>query len=147
MIYIDMDGTIDDFRAWVATKTDDLSGPSIEATIVTYYQECYKDHPLIERNRHLLTDFEDFRILSAIPSTKTLLKYCKAEDLDVIMSTLRENKLAYMERLGVHRSNVIITNGSKEKKLYAKKGEVLYDDYKKNIDEWISYGGSGVLVE
>lgn len=29
MIYIDMDGTIDDFRAWVATKTDDLSGPSI----------------------------------------------------------------------------------------------------------------------
>ena len=95
----------------------------------------------------LLTDFEDFRILSAIPSTKTLLKYCKAEDLDVIMSTLRENKLAYMERLGVHRSNVIITNGSKEKKLYAKKGEVLYDDYKKNIDEWISFGGTGVLVE
>ena len=39
------------------------------------------------------------------------------------------------------------TNGSKEKKLYAKKGEVLYDDYKKNIDEWISYGGTGVLVE
>ena len=146
MNYIDMDGTIDDFKAWLKTKSEVLNGEIIDSLIVEHYQECYKNPPLIEKNLHLLTDFEDFRILTAVPSVTTLLKNCQPSEVDDIIETLKVNKINYMEKLGVDKSRIIIVNGSHEKKLYAK-GNTLYDDYEKNIREWVAYGGIGVLVK
>ena len=76
----------------------------------------------------------------------TLLKNCQPEEVDDIIETLKVNKINYMEKLGVDKSRIIIVNGSHEKKLYAK-GNTLYDDYEKNIREWVAYGGIGVLVK
>ena len=75
-----------------------------------------------------------------------MLAYTTPDKIDEISYTLRENKLMFAENLGVKRENVIILNNPSEKKLYAK-DNILYDDYQKNINEWINAGGVGILVK
>ncbi|MDY6322029.1 MAG: hypothetical protein SPL30_03840 [Succinivibrio sp.] len=147
MVYIDMDGVIDNFGAWLRSVTSDLSHDGIDKAIADHWQECYKDPPVIAANLHLLTDFKDFRILSAVPSPHTLLKNLRPEDITEAMRVMKLNKLLYMERLGVPRHKVIITNGATEKSVYCVPGDILYDDYKANIRRWERAGGIGVHVK
>ena len=144
MKYVDMDDTIADLYGYVISKD-----PHVEENnnwckvIVENYNECFLVSDVISENLYLLKG--EFKLLSSLPGISEMLKYTSPDRIDEIVYTLRENKLKFAERIGVKREDVIILNKSSEKKLYAK-GNILYDDYQKNISEWIANGGIGYLV-
>ena len=143
MIYIDMDGVLADFEGYVKSREPNVTPESYCRVVVQDYKEAFLISRPIKENLYLLEG--EYRLLSSLPKVSKMLEYCSLEDIDIILETLRENKLKFAERLGVRRENVIILNDSSEKKLYAK-GNILYDDFPRNIDEWISAGGIGILV-
>ena len=144
MIYVDMDDVLADFYEYVKSKDPNvLKNDSFCRIVVENYKECFLVSNVIEENLKLLKG--EYRLLSSLPSISEMLKYTTPDKIDEIAYTLRENKLKFAERIGVKRENVIILNSSKEKKLFAK-DNILYDDYEKNINEWIANGGIGYLV-
>ena len=144
MIYVDMDDVLADFYGYVKSKDPNvLKNDSFCRVVVENYKECFLVSNVIEENLKLLKG--EYRLLSSLPSISEMLKYTTPDKIDEIAYTLRENKLKFAERIGVKGENVIILNSSKEKKLFAK-GNILYDDYEKNINEWIANGGIGYLV-
>ena len=143
MIYIDMDGVLADFEGYVESKYNNLDSESFIKVAVYYHKECFLKSNIISKNLNLLKG--DFRLLTSLPSISSMLKYCSVDDIDSIIRTLKENRLRFAESLGVSRDNVIILNSSEEKSLYAK-DNVLYDDYARNINDWVLAGGTGYLV-
>jgi hypothetical protein len=138
MKFIDMDGVLGDFYGWAMSKS---RGDPIE-TAVKYYKEAFIESKVIEDNLYLLSG--EYRLLSSLPSISHILKY--TTNVDEVLYTFKENKLKFADKLGIDRSNVIILNGVYEKVLYAK-GNVLYDDWYRNIERWNEAGGTGILVK
>lgn len=144
MKYVDMDDTIADLYGYVISKDPHvIENNNWCKVIVENYKECFLLSDVITENLYLLQG--EFKLLSSLPGISEMLKYTSPDRIDEIVYTLRENKLKFAERIGVKREDVIILNKSSEKKLYAK-GNILYDDYQKNISEWITNGGIGYLV-
>ena len=139
MKYVDMDDTIADLYGYVISKDPHvIENNNWCKVIVENYKECFLVSDVISENLYLLKG--EFKLLSSLPGTSEMLKYTSPDQIDEIVYTLRENKLKFAERIGVKREDVIILNKSSEKKLYAK-GNILYDDYQKNINEWNANGG------
>lgn len=144
MKYVDMDDTIADLYGYVISKDPNVvENNNWCRIIVENYKECFLVSDVISENLYLLKG--EFKLLSSLPGISEMLKYTSPDQIDEIVYTLRENKLKFAERIGVKREDVIILNKSSEKKLYAK-GNILYDDYHKNINEWNANGGTGFLV-
>ena len=144
MKYVDMDDTIADLYGYVISKDPNVvENNNWCRIIVENYKECFLVSDVISENLYLLKG--EFKLLSSLPGISEMLKYTSLDQIDEIVYTLRENKLKFAERIGVKREDVIILNKSSEKKLYAK-GNILYDDYQKNINEWNANGGTGFLV-
>lgn len=137
MKFIDMDGVLGDFYGWAMSK----SSEDPIKTAVEYYKEAFIESRVIKDNLYLLNG--EYRILSSLPSVSHVLKY--TTNVDEVLYTLKENKLRFADSLGIDRSNVIILNGSHEKVLYAK-GNILYDDWYRNIERWNDAGGVGILI-
>lgn len=135
-----MDGVLGDFYGWAMSKSP---GDPIE-TAVKFYKEAFICSKVIESNLHLLNG--EHRLLSSLPSISHILKYAEPDSIDDILYTFKENKMKFADMLGVDRANVIILNSSKEKILYAK-GNILYDDWHRNIERWNGAGGTGFLVK
>lgn len=133
-----MDGVLGDFYGWAMSKSPN---DPIE-TAVKYYKEAFIESKIIKDNLYLLSG--EYRLLSSLPSISHILKY--TTNVDEVLYTFKENKLKFADRLGIDRSNVIILNGVYEKVLYAK-GNVLYDDWYRNIERWNEAGGTGILVK
>ena len=144
MIYIDMDGVLADFEGYIRSKETNVTPESFCRVVVQNYKECFLISKVIDKNLKLLSG--EYRLLSSLPGISEMLAYTTPDKIDEISYTLRENKLMFAENLGVKRENVIILNNPSEKKLYAK-DNILYDDYQKNINEWINAGGVGILVK
>ena len=139
-----MDDTIADLYGYVHSKDPNvMKNNSWCKIVVENYKECFLVSDVIEEHLYLLKG--EFRLLSSLPGIHEMLKYTTPDKIDEIVYTLRENKLKFAEKLGIDRSNVIILDKSSEKKLYAK-GNILYDDFQKNVDDWIANGGIGYLV-
>ena len=139
-----MDDTIADLYGYVISKDPNVvENNNWCRIIVENYKECFLVSDVISENLYLLKG--EFKLLSSLPGISEMLKYTSLDQIDEIVYTLRENKLKFAERIGVKREDVIILNKSSEKKLYAK-GNILYDDYQKNINEWNANGGTGFLV-
>ena len=45
----------------------------------------------------------------------------------------------------VYNDDIILVDSAQDKQHYAIKNGILVDDYKKNVDSWISKGGIGIL--
>lgn len=142
MKFIDIDGVLGDFFGWALEKIP-TTNDCIESA-VKFYKEAFLDSKVLEENLYLLSG--EYRLLSSLPSIKHILKYTTVDNVDEILYTFKENKLKFTDKLGVNRSNVIILNSSVEKTLYAK-GNILYDDWYKNIQNWELAGGTGFLVK
>lgn len=62
--------------------------------------------------------------------------------------TAREDKLHYIQHhFGVESNKVIVSQTSEDKYLYARKGAVLVDDFRRNCREWEEAGGTAIFVE
>lgn len=58
---------------------------------------------------------------------------------------LERQKKVWLSNWGLSNLEVIMVPGSNYKKTFANKNSLLVDDYTRNIHEWISNGGIGIL--
>ena len=58
----------------------------------------------------------------------------------------KENKYIWFEKHGIPRNKVIIVESAQDKASFCKPGDILYDDYRKNIASWEKSGGIGILT-
>lgn len=150
MVYIDLDGVMADFDSWAR---EHLAGDDQQAYMemfVEHYKDCFKSLEPIQEGLALLSsmDRKEACILTAMPNhtefleTGTMLGYSISE-LERRYDVMRNNKLSWVMKY-IGDIPVLIVPSRKDKVRYAR-GNILVDDYIKNIDDWNSNGGRGIL--
>ena len=145
MKYIDLDGVLANLQKW-CYEIDNTSFDSNENFVnfaLNHLDEIFLKSEPIEENFRFLKG--EYRILTSLPS----IKYFKIpqDELQVVITKLKHNKIEWCKNYNIPIKNVIITNSPSEKLLYCNSNDILYDDYQRNIDKWNSKGGKGKLVE
>lgn len=145
MKYIDLDGVLANLQKWcyeIDNECFDSNEKFVNFTL-SHLDEIFLKSEPIEHNFKLLEG--EYRILTSLPS----IKYFKIpqDELQVIITKLKYNKVEWCRKHNIEVKNIIITNSPSEKLLYCNEGDLLYDDHQKNLDKWISKGGIGKLVE
>jgi len=152
MTYVDSDGVLADFNGWIkkvnpsALKHHSLIHP----TMIEHCDECFlvfETMPGSDFFFEKIKTTEDWKVLSAVPSREKLEPFVKGRTVEEVISIFKENKYRWYEKHGVSRDKVIIVEGGLQKLSYCKPGDVLYDDFIKNIKAWEAKGGIGHLVK
>lgn len=147
MIYIDLDGVLADLEASMFRHSRTCIYDDVEFLQICK-RECrsvFLDSPFIEKNRWRLTG--NYRILTTLPGLDRYLEingYSK-ETLESY-EILRKNKLTWCKKHNIPVDRVIVLTHRNQKIEYCRKGDILYDDYEKNIADWEAAGGWGILV-
>lgn len=157
MIYVDLDGTTADFEGWILKKEKRAFKHPFYLTtaLLQNYKEAFAVSDVILEGAKLLDGHEEgeIRFLSALPNRDSFLYYYPylkesykehgmRRDIDHIFHCFEENKKMWVENvLGFNRSHVILVGKHKEKVVWCKKGDVLYDDNPYTCAEWERAGG------
>lgn len=147
MIYVDLDGVLANFDAW-AQQFNPKTDTEYMQLFIARYNDCFKDLEPIDAGLKMLERIEAPVILTAMPNHDEFLETGLEMGLPVHeikrrYEVLRNNKLNWVARY-VGEVPVIIVPSRKCKVNYAK-GNTLIDDYYKNVDDWVSAGGNGIL--
>ena len=139
-IYLDMDGVLADFVTGVQGP-DYLDGPLKSEE---QYDDTKKD--LILKRL--------FKNLPPMPNMLKLVSYVKQTGLPWEILTCSgeiERPLVVADKVNWIREhvdyNVVVTSTlkGKHKAIFAKKGDILVDDKKSNVEAWKDAGGIGIL--
>lgn len=150
-IYFDSDSVIYPFMQWCRqydpsiTTTD---SEKIYKVMAEHYIDCFDSNlnplPHCEFFLDTLRHNPNAYVLTALTPAEKLAPY--TDDPEYAVQYHRHNKLQWFSRLGIDESKIIIVNNSKEKLIYCSQGDILFDDFQKNLDRWEEHGGVGVLV-
>ena len=146
-IYLDMDGVLADFdrgvrelcgleplEQMVATKEDNDRLWAAVARVDHYYGRLELKPGADIMLRSLMEKYGDrCEILTGIPKPKRHIEHADTD------------KVQWMRRYFDPEIKVNIVYREEKKNYCHGKGDILIDDYQKNIDEWISFGGTGIL--
>ena len=143
MIYFDMDGVLCNFRK--AAKELDPDIWKIENRDVEEFWGIISKRgvgfwrdmdPIMDgvRLHHEVTKFtNEISVLTAYPDSENLKLSCYA----------KKGKTEWIQKYNIYNQQFICIPIT-AKKYYAE-GNILIDDYKKNIKEWNNEGGTGIL--
>lgn len=146
-IYFDMDGVLADFdlgvkelcglkpldQAHKKESDDDKMWEAIK-NVGHFYDKLSPMHGALEMFNVLYAKYGDkCEILSGIPKPRRGI------------TTAGEDKTNWAHRLLSEDLKVNIVFREEKKNYVTSKGCILIDDLKKNIDEWESQGGTGIL--
>jgi len=146
-VYLDMDGVLVDFVAGIrkltGTKLDsnskefsEIVGEVLQKTESGELPGFWEELPLLNDGlklaKYISKKGHDIHILSSCSGD---LIYCKKEKYKWV----RKNVGKY-----ILSSNVIVTKTATEKLKYLEDGDILIDDFKKNVERWNSSGGIGI---
>lgn len=146
-IYLDMDGVLADFNRGVKelcgmepldqqTATDEETDRLWEAiSQVDHYYDRLEQLPgAADLLLTLIRKYGDrCEVLTAIPKPKRNVKNANTD------------KKKWMERHFGSDIKVNIVFRAEKKNFCTGEDSILIDDYQANIDEWVSYGGTGIL--
>lgn len=153
-VYIDSDGVLSDFKSWLDRYLKDpvLDNDKIDKCIVDNYETCYIDAPELPGRdlwiAAIATD-PDYFVLSSVGTLERFIKSnpeLTQEEVNRRYYILVENKYRWFEERGIPRQKVILVHHASDKALYCKPGDILYDDYDKNIERWEEAGGIGIKI-
>jgi|SRR5690554_126669 5'(3')-deoxyribonucleotidase len=138
-IYLDMDGVLTNFIQR-CRDIDAISGRVVDwVKVEEKREEFWSNMEWLDGGKQFYT---------------WLCKYCREQDIDLcILSAVHyeEGVNGKIEWLRKHTQfkyqDIIIVSKGKEKQKYSTKGALLIDDYRKNIEQFISAGGKGVLYK
>lgn len=150
MIYIDSDGVLSDFEAWIkSTDCKDRFDPKEVCITVRDYQDAaFIDAKPKKTFLWKLLGKEDVKVLTALPEKEQFITFFDStEDYDKCVQKMTENKYRWFEKYGISRDKIIVVATRKEKFTYCKKDDILFDDYEKTVKEWSKMGGKGILVK
>ena len=137
-VFVDMDGVLANFQ---------------------HHFDNTIDHGGLDRNsfddyEHKITGIKDWWLkMPILGDAKELVNYLHKAGVDIhVLSAAPEwqidgkkQKTAWINKhFDIKAKNIHIVRRV-EKKDYAKKGDILIDDYKRNIKEWEAAGGIGIL--
>jgi 5'(3')-deoxyribonucleotidase len=148
-IYFDMGGVLADFDRGVrdlcglepvdqmaATNEDNDRLWAAVAKVDHYYGRLEMIPGADAMLRILMEKYGDrVEILTGIPKPKRNIVHAKTD------------KIQWMRRNFGPDIKVNVVYREEKKERCTGKGDILIDDYRKNIDEWISYGGTGILFQ
>ena len=149
--YIDLDGVLDDFDLWLATKIGHVTHEPEEAyeVMVKYADECFLDTKVITHTDayfDMLKKDPNCYVLSALSLPENLAPYCKDRTPEEICKIHKKNKIQWAVNHGIPREKVIICRCAEDKINYCKPGDILYDDRRDTIKKWNDLGGIGIHV-
>lgn len=150
MIYIDSDGVLSDFEAWIKTTDckDRFDPKEVCITMRDYQDTVFIDAKPKKTFLWKLLNREDVKVLTALPEKDQFITFFNNEDdYNKCVQKMTENKYKWFERNGISREKVIVVSTRKEKFTYCKNNDVLFDDYEKTVKEWSKMGGRGILVK
>ena len=132
-VYIDIDGVLANFRAQ-CEKYNCINGTKVDWQIVKMHSpEFWEEIDWIDGGKEFYS---------------WLRNLCNEEDLELYACTVvnfSDGKIGRMnwikKQLGLDRHHIIIVNHGNEKAFYSEQNAVLIDDFKKNCDEFLKYGG------
>jgi len=147
-IYLDMDGVLADF----------IDG------VLVHFKKDRKDRTITKEFSDMATEIQDksragelpgfWENLSVLSEGKKLYRYVKTlnKDIWVLSSCSRDMKYCFREKHKwikkhfpkITSEKVILVASAKHKSRYAKPGDILIDDFKKNIQRWEQEGGTGI---
>ncbi|MBR1670802.1 MAG: hypothetical protein IJ695_08895 [Butyrivibrio sp.] len=147
-IYFDMDGVLADFDGGVtelcglkplkqgehrSKEEDDLMWERVRG-VPHFYDRLEPMPGAVELFRELYERYGDkCEILTGIPKPKRGI------------TTAGEDKIAWAHRLLTPELKVNIVYREEKKNFCTGKDSILIDDLKSNIDDWVNYGGTGIL--
>jgi|TARA_B110000467_G_scaffold83213_1_gene75080 hypothetical protein len=146
-IYLDMDGVLVDFVAGIrkltGTKLDMESKEFSDVVMGVLHKTSsgelsgfWEELPLLSDGLKLAKYISGKGLgLYILSSCSGDLLYCKKEKYKWV----KKNIGRY-----IPRSNVIVTKTATEKLKYLQEGDILIDDFKKNVTRWNSSGGVGI---
>ena len=147
MVYVDLDGVLADFNIYASDYLDD--GGFMEL-FLRRYEDCFLTLPEIPEGMTLYKHLKDPVILTALPNRDEFIEYgeCQGYQHNAVVriyNVLANNKVQWVRN---HLGDVpmIIVHSRVDKINYAK-GNVLFDDYKPNIEDWERHGGVGILFQ
>jgi len=147
-IYFDMDGVLADFDSGVTNlcglrplaqgehrskEEDDLMWEKIRE-VGHFYDRLDPMPGAVELFNEIYDKYGDkCEILTGIPKPKRGIL------------TAGDDKIAWAHRILSPTLKVNIVYREEKKNYCTGKGSILIDDLRSNIDDWISYGGTGIL--
>ena len=142
-IYVDMDGVLADFKASFK-KISGKTTEEVDKEDTKGNQEAFWEY--VDKG-----GLEFWSEMPWIKGSKKLWNYVKNKDVAILSAparrlpnSIRGKQLWVGRELG---SPKLILKRAREKKEYATKDSILIDDYKKNIQQWKSAGGIGILFK
>ena len=143
MIYLDVDGVIADFQAWLQALGWEgglfVEPGKLEKFMAKNYTQIFRTSPPTSNMQFFRAMYykeNDMKILTARGS------HYKKEHINTVI----ENKHFWLNQFGFRTEDIIVVEQSKDKLPYCQPGDVLYDDKRWTIKKWNELGGIGFLV-
>lgn len=152
MIYLDSDGVFADWRGYVSEHhLRDMSFEDFnrlpEERRRAMMRKIYQNDPNLFYNLKPIAGTE--RILEAVEKTGECwaILTSGSEDHPDHELVTKSKELFFEKHFGLPKDRIIVTASSKEKQQYSGKGKLLIDDYRRNCNEWVLYGGSAIWTK
>lgn len=150
MVYVDSDGVLANFKEWIDLFRADSINKDVLRIIVENYKECYICFNQIPHSEFLFDSIrlnDDWYVLTVVPNTEKIRKKFPTLDSEKIYKTLVANKINWFTSRNIKKEKIIIAWDAEDKLSYCRKGDILYDDYYKNVSLWEKSGGIGIHVK
>jgi len=157
MVYVDMDGVLCDFfGAWYAILKEkgEIKEAREDWVKIKAYLQNINDREKLDRDIEEYGGAEKFFAdLPQLPGGKKIIRFLRDHDIPfaILSSPLGSDvkgsiagKTKWLEAHGLGNVKAIFEH---DKYKYAKKGDILVDDYGVNIAKWKNAGGIGIQHE
>lgn len=144
MVYIDIDNTLTDFDGYLTTVNPRAmeDGHLLFKAIYQGYKQAYlASVPLVDYDK--VRALGEFTLLTSLPDKKKLDSFCDDNgEIEVVMSTLRKNKVQWITETFGPDCKYFIVNGSDDKQKFCKSSDdILIDDKDSTCKHWVEHGG------
>ncbi len=157
-IYFDMDGVLVNFDTNAAgganlNHPSETLSPELKALKTQFWQKIeqnknfWHDIPVMPRITELLSTAKQYSELFVLSKTPGAHHFVSGQTYVDFVANEKRNWIAEHLSEFFDANHVIICDGAKGKLIHPTKDDILVDDRKENIDEWISQGGTGVLFK